>query len=436
MSLVEEIAAGVLNACRDNGLLEKARIAAADTLAVTGAGYHLAKVKPGYPSVGTGPGVIIGSGEKTYPPIAVGVNGFLAHSLELDDWLPQGFIHAGSAVIPSALIAGLEFDVSLQRFLEAVVAGYQAGYMIGGLLGRSHYTIWHTTSTAGITASAVASSVVRYGCREDVIPRLIVLGLNYMGGLWSLPKGDPSIKPASAMHAASSGYLLSLLGGEEFRVVNVSGDACKAFHGSCEVLPRGFALDLNGYKLYPSCRHTHPSLDAVMDLLEKHGFTPEEVKSVVVETYSDAVDKATRSAFPSTVEDARFNLGFLVSVAIVYRDVWFDTIEKGLSDPVVKELFNKVKVRANKSFDNVYPRKTPAEVTVELESGAKVSSNVDYPRGTPETGVGTREILAKAAKLSRYTGDTLIGAMARSIIENPLGSKLAEAIPYAKVRTA
>lgn len=436
MSLVDEVTSRVLDACRNSRVIEKARIAAADTLAVAAAAYHLARVKPSYPVLGSGPGVILGSKDRSYPAVSVGVNGFLSHSLELDDWLPQGFVHAGSVVVPSALIAGLELDVSLERFLEAVAAGYQAGYMIGGLLGRRHYAVWHTTSTAGIAASAVASGVVRYGCREDVVGRLVVLGLNYMGGLWSLPKGDPSVKPASAMHASASGYLLSLLGQEGFRSIDVLGDACRAFQGECNGLPGGFALDLNGYKLYPSCRHTHPSIDAVLEILKTHRFAYSDVENLLVETYSDAVEKATRSVFPPTAEDARFNLGYLVSVAVVYRDVWFDTIEKGLSDPRVRELYRKVTVKADKSFDTGYPNKTPARITVELRDGTRLATTVEYPRGTPETGVSGDEILEKAGKLSLYTGDQLIEEMAGNIIRMSPGSRLAEAVPYASSRTA
>lgn len=45
-------------------------------------------------------------------------------------------------------------------------------------------------------------------------------------------------------------------------------------------------------KKYPTCGHTHTTIDATLSLVEAHEIDPREIEEVSIETYSDAVDKA------------------------------------------------------------------------------------------------------------------------------------------------
>ncbi|MEB3756942.1 MAG: MmgE/PrpD family protein [Desulfurococcales archaeon] len=422
------IVENVVSACNNTGVLRDARVAVADTLSVAGAAYHLHPLKPHYKKSLTGAGIILGSWEHTDPYTATAVNAFLAHSLELDDWLPQGFIHGGCVIVPAALSAALEQDTDLRLFLQGVAAGYQAGYMIGGYLGKKHYGTWHTTATAGIVGSTVASGVIRYGCKDRVIRLLLLSALNYAGGLWVTPKTDPRLKPLSAMHASASGYILSSIGSFGLEFEDRIEDMCSALGGECRELPDYYALELNGYKFYPCCRHTHTAVEAALHARNKINGNLDKVRKIIVETYDDAIKIASRDKFPSTIEEARFNLSYLVSIALVYGDVWLDTIPRGLTDNTVRNMFDKVRVVENPEFTLDYPNSMPSKVLLETTDDS-VEVEVRWPLGSPERGVNSRHILDKALKLAEFSMDSSIYTLARRILEESWDSSVRELIP-------
>ncbi|MCE4606294.1 MAG: MmgE/PrpD family protein [Desulfurococcales archaeon] len=429
-SNLDTITGEVVSACYNTGVLNDARLAVADTLSVAGAAYRLHPLRPPYKKSLTGEGVILGSWEHTDPYTAVAINAFLAHSLELDDWLPQGFIHGGCVIVPAALSTALELDADLKLFLQGVAAGYQAGYMIGGYLGKQHYGTWHTTATAGIVGAAVASGVIRYGCMERVIRLLVLSALNYAGGLWIVPKMDPRLKPLSAMHASASGYILSSIGSFGLELEDRIEEMCRILRGDCGKMPRDHALELNGYKFYPSCRHTHTAIEAALEAGGKINGNVNKVKRVVIETYDDAIKIASRGKFPSTVEEGRFNISYLVSVALVYGDVWLDTIPRGLTDPVVREVFGRVKVVENPEFTMDYPDSMPSRVIVETTEG-DIGVTVRWPLGSPERGVDSSHVLGKALKLAEFSADSSIHSLAHAVLEKSWDNPVRELIPQA-----
>ncbi|MCE4615008.1 MAG: MmgE/PrpD family protein [Desulfurococcales archaeon] len=427
-STLEVIAEKAMSACNNTGVLEDAKVALADTLAVAGSAYHLHPIKPSYKKSLTGTSIILGSWEHTDPVTATAVNAFLAHSLELDDWLPQGFIHGGCVIVPAALSTALELDTDLGLLLKGVTAGYQAGYMIGGYLGKPHYQKWHTTATAGLVGSAVASGVIRNGCKGKVIKLLVMTALNYAGGLWIAVKSDPRLKPLSAMHASTSGYMLSHIGSWDTDINDDIDAVCRSLGGKCRMLPEYYALELNGYKFYPSCRHTHTAIEAALEARKKFNGDIRGIRNVTIETYDDAIKIASRDKFPSTIEEARFNLSYLVSVALVYENVWLDTIPRGLTDTTVKSMFDKVKVVENPEFTSDYPDSMPSKVSLETTAG-NVGVEVRWPLGSPERSVNSRHILDKALKLAEFSTDSSIYTLARRILEEPWDSSVRELIP-------
>jgi len=428
ISKLDAIVDNIISTCENTGILNDARVAVADTLSVAGAAYHLHPIKPQYTRSLSGTGIILGSWEHADPYTATAINAFLAHSLELDDWLPQGFIHGGCVIVPAALSTALELDADLELFLRGVVAGYQAGYMVGGYLGKQHYGKWHTTATAGLVGAAVASGVVRYSCKPSVIRLLVLTGLNYAGGLWITPKMDPRLKPLSAMHASASGYVLSRIGSLKLELEDNIEDMCRALGGECKDLPEYYALELNGYKFYPSCRHTHTAVEAALEARRKIDGNLDKVKEIIVETYDDAIKIASREKFPGTIEEAKFNLSYLVSIALVYGDVWLNTIPKGLTDTTVRRIFDKIKVVENPVFTLEYPDSMPSRIILETIKD-KVEVEVKWPLGSPERGVNSRHILDKSLKLAEFSMDSSIYTLAQSILEESYDSPIRELIP-------
>ncbi|MEB3807254.1 MAG: MmgE/PrpD family protein [Desulfurococcales archaeon] len=413
-------------------ILEEARKALIDTLAVAAAAPRV------YPKAwrialaiaGGEPGStpILGSGGRRASRLAAALaNAFLAHSIEFDDWLAPGYVHAGSIAIPVALSYG--YDSSLRRVLEAVAAGYEAGLKVGAYMGRSHYLRYHGTATIGSVVAATVYTMLVEGPSRRALEAAVTLAASYMGGLWSVNRAGALYKPLSPAKAVETGVLAAKAAlVEEKPVPSGIEHACQALHGDCRYIESyRYGVAVNGYKFYPSCRHSHTAIEAALEL---HGrVEPGEIKRIRARLYREAVEVAGIRE-PRNVEEARFSIPYLVAVALVYGRVGFREIEGSRRDPRVRRLARLVELEAVEEYTGQYPARQPAELVIQARGGT-LASYKDKPRGEPSSSVSIDEILGKVEGLREYMDPveySIIRRLASESLETPLG-KVFEALP-------
>ncbi len=341
--------------------------------------------------------LVLGAWWRSSPSMAALVNGFAIHSLEYDDWLRQGFVHAGSVIVPAALALG-EGKVSWEKLLEAVVIGYEVAARFGRAFGRDHYSKWHTTATAGSLGAAAAASRV-LGLSLEEAPQALAISSYYASGLWGFISGGSSIKPFSSGHAAFLGVTSSLMARNgmktNLRALEDERGFCKNMAPECrleESLDPGwnYAILLNGYKFFPTCRHTHTALTAAIMLSD--GVNPEEVREVRVDVFEEAA-KVAGIREPKNVDQARFSLPYLVALALIYGRVGLDELERGLGDSRVRALEKKVNVVVNPELSTQFPERQPS--IVEVRGEVSKQERVDYPPGDPENPANLDQIYRK-----------------------------------------
>ncbi|MCE4611808.1 MAG: MmgE/PrpD family protein [Desulfurococcales archaeon] len=420
-SLLEGVMERVERASRDPRALEEARKALIDTIAVAAAAYGLAGPPPTMHGESGGRSLVLGSWKRAGTLEAAAANGFLAHALELDDWLARGYVHAGAVVVPAIIAVGL--DASLGEVLRAVAAGYEAAGAIGAMGGRGYYAVWHTTATAGSAGAAASASLLLEGHVESAI----AVAVNYMGGLWNVPRrGD--IKPHSTAHAAATGVLAALSTRGMKVESRVLEEACELhYFDRCmlEVLPRDPMILYNGYKFYPACRHTHSAIHAALRAREKVG-GPEGVERVEVVVGEEAA-RVAGIASPRTVGEARFSLRYLIAASLAYGRLGLGEVERGLRDPVVKRLMEKIVVSVSDEYTEAYPERQPAMVRVHA-GGSVVEEVVEEPPGYRGVNVSLEDIVGKARSLAREAGDPRIARVAEDLARAGESASLGEVL--------
>src|SRR4030042_3148743 len=85
-------------------------------------------------------GVIIGTKERTPHLYSAMANGISAHAIEMDDVNNEASLHPGVVVFPAALATSGMMGANGERFIEAVVLGYDVMIRLGKALGpEKHY---------------------------------------------------------------------------------------------------------------------------------------------------------------------------------------------------------------------------------------------------------------------------------------------------------
>lgn len=248
---------------------------------------------------------------------AVFSNCAAASAMDGDDTHPSSFMHAGAAIVPTAVAATQQSGASGVEFLRSIVVGYEVVCRIASSLewaaqkqiatghwssfGAASLLGWLNKTDAGTLSDAFA---VCTALRPYVYAPDDNLNLNGIkeGVAWGTFAG------VSAFEFANYGLTgpKNCLDPKLFR-----GEAI------LKGLPETWAINEVMVKPYSSCSCTHTPIDALLQLMKEHGFTARDVRRVVVTTYPLAVEHINNDAHPQTLEAAQYNIPFTLAVAAV-----------------------------------------------------------------------------------------------------------------------
>jgi 2-methylcitrate dehydratase PrpD len=348
---------------------------------------------------------LLATGEKTSCLSAALGNGLASHIVELDDVHRAAIIHAGAAVIPAALAVAEMTGAGGRQLLEAIVAGYEVAIRIGEAVTPSHYYFWHTTGTCGTFGAAAAAVKLLGLSREQMVWALGNAGTQ-AAGLWEFLLDGSMSKHLHPGKAAQNGVLAALLAKEGFTGAAsiIEGDRgfCRATASAYDLdkITKGlgcspYKIEENSFKIHASCRHTHPAVDLVLELVARHRIRSSDVAGLTVRTYSTALS-ITANHQPDTVYAAKFSLPFCVALALIKGSCGLtDFTPETLADPDIRQLMSVVSLILDAGLDAVHPARWPAEIEIKTNSGLSYCGQTDFPRGDPENPLSAGDLLQK-----------------------------------------
>jgi 2-methylcitrate dehydratase PrpD len=177
----------------------------------------------------------------------------------------------------------------------------------------------------------------------------------------------------------------------------------------------GWKLPETSMKPYPSCRHTHPAIDAALALRTRIGRAP--ISAVEIESYPAALDLTDQSE-PTSTSAAKFSIQFCVATTLTHGPPGLPAFEEGLDDRSVRQLVGRTTVRSAGDLAASYPERWGARITVRTGDGEHQAVQM-MAKGDPEDPLTEAELARKVEGLLRYGG---IGEEAiASTWEDPIG---------------
>ena len=337
------------------------------------------------------------------------INGAASHTVEFDDIYRDAGYHPGSPTISAALAAAQASGASGERFLRAVIVGYETSTRIGEAVMPSHYRFFHTTGTVGAFGAAASAAMAMNLNHRQFMHAVATVG-TFAAGLKQAFLSQAMSKPLHGGHAADAGVLaalaaskgvtgaLDILEGKEGfgNAMSVNPDWSKVTQG----LGTDYHINHMTFKAHGCCGHNFPSIDGVLHLVQQHKLLPHEIRKITLATYQaglDIIDNAT----PEGEYQAKFSLQYTVAHAAVYGSVRLNafTIER-MSDPAVRGMMKKVVCMADPVFSKGYPGQRAAQVDIETVDGRKLAHFQPYRKGDPELPLTDDELNAKFMELA------------------------------------
>ena len=362
-----------------------------------------------------------GRSQKTDILTAALLTGTAAHGLELDDGFRPAGAHPGVVVVPTVLAAGYKDGIDGKTFMKSLVAGYEALGRIGAVMHpRQRDRGYHTTGISGVFGAAAALGTMR-GFSAEMLEHAFGIAASAASGINSHHLGG-DVKRAHPGFAARGGMTAALMAEQgylgardilEGRVgfyntfagnddVNGSG---KIDYAKADILTAGgqinspFVIADCYIKPHACCRHHHPILDCVIDIMTSEKLKAEDVKTVDVRTIRVAAVLA--SVGWEDMTPAQMSLPFTVATALRHHSVMLKHFEKHYrEDETINDEIAKIKITVDPELDKLYPEARPSEVNIITTDGRTFNRRVLEPLGSVKNQLSSEALMEKYLSLA------------------------------------
>lgn len=395
MSLTQQLISYIRNKTISHSDLEHAAVFTLDAIANTLAGRRSA---PGEKLLQWGADQGQDAGRKAF------VAGGLTHILETDDLHRASVTHPGCVVVPAVFALAEREGSDGRQMLEAILHGFEAMCRVGAGVGPSHYRVWHNTATCGPFGSAMAAATLLDLNDEQAMHALGNAGTQ-SSGLWEFMETGAMSKHLHAGRAAEAGIVAADLAKLDFTGPPKILEGEKGFFqatcldaepGNVTANPDApWQLTQTSIKPWPCCRHTHPAIDAALEL--HHELAGREIESVQVGTYQAAMDVCDRPQ-PDSEYAAKFSIYHCVAAALDAGEVVFESFSEA-SRGRLSRLREKITSSVIDPYASNYPESWGSEVTVLTSGGEYLTAKRNAAKGDPELALSNEEMIVKANML-------------------------------------
>lgn len=351
---------------------------------------------------------ILGTNEKAAAREAAFCNSAASHSLDFDDLHNPSIIHPACVVVAPAFSMAEKLHSTGKELLTAVTAGYEASGRVGESVLPESYFFWHTTGTAGIFGGAAAvanlmklnahDTLMCYGSagtqaaglweflKEGTMSKILHTGKSSYGAIVSAELAKGGFTAASQIMEGEKGFCRAMVNPPHLEKLT-------------EGLGNGsFKIDVNSFKPYACCKHSHASIYATQVMAKENGLTTENVKKITLRV-NDITNYLINNPDPQTAYGCKFSIQYCVAAMLEFGQVGIEQFAPELmNSPELRGIMAKIEVVFDKDVDAIIksdPSKLASIVVIETVDGKKFEKEVDYPKGDPDNAFTWEEAVAK-----------------------------------------
>ena len=405
--------AGALARALPDAVVEKARHHILDTLAamVSGTGLQPGRLAIGYGAAqgGAPEASIVGTRLRASAVNAALANGMLAHADETDDSHAPSRTHPGCAVVPATLAVAERTRASGERFLRAVVLGYDICARVNYALGADALAAAsHATHSIGGTFGAGAAAGALLGLDAGQVRHLLSYCAQQASGVACNVRDSEHVEKAFDFGGmpARNGVAAATMVAQGFTGVDdvFSGERnfLEAYSAApdpsqlAEALGERFEILATNIKKWSVGSPAQAALDALTHLIDGTPFATDDIAAI-------RVHLPTRSA--RTVDNAPMpdvNVQHLVALLLTDRALTFQSVHDHarMHDPAVLAVRRLITlVPSQELTDARPPRQGIVEIT--LRDDRSLTHRTRAVRGTADNPMARAEVEAKALDLMR-----------------------------------
>ncbi len=351
-------------------------------------------------------------------------NGMLAHADETDDSHAPSRNHPGCAVVPAALAVAEATKAPGEKFLRAVVLGYDVAARANYAVDCEPYAfLGRMTHSVGGTFGAGAAAGALLGVDATQARYLLSYCAQQASGVGSSVRDADHIEKAfdfGGMPARNGVTAATMVAAGFTGVEDVfAGERNYLEAFAANAKPQELARDLGttfeilgtNIKKWSSGSPTQSPIDAVLHLMQTKGVTAKTVKAITVHLPTGSDRTVDRTGAPDV------NVQHLLSMLLIDGKLTFASMHDygRMRDPKVLALGEKITLVPSDELLHARPRRQ-AIVEIETTDGERHRHHVVAVRGTADNPMDRAEVETKARDLmAGVLGKTRTETLIRSL---------------------
>jgi 2-methylcitrate dehydratase PrpD len=333
--------------------------------------------------------------------------------------------HAGVAILPAllALVDAAEpgeapAPVDGREFLARLVLGYEIATRAGIAL---HATVSDYHCSGAWNALGCAAVAARHFAFDAATTRHALGVAEYFGPRGQILRAcdSPTMVKDGSGWGAQVGLAAALLARGGFTGAPALTVECHDARSFWSDLGTRWRIREQYFKAYPVCRWAQPAIEAALDSQRAHRFAVDDIATIAIESFREAVALGSQCAIPQTTEEAQYSIAFPVAAALVFGRLGAGEVDvRGLSEARVQRLLPSITLAEDAEFSRRFPAERWARVRVTLADGRSFVSEPRRARGNPENPLSDDELRAKYRELAT----PVLGADRAARIERAVGA--------------
>jgi 2-methylcitrate dehydratase PrpD len=355
--------------------------------------------------------ILIGTKLKSTCLNAALFNGYIGHIQKLDDASPYGsLVHTQSPMLPATLALAERDGLSGKKLITSIIVGFEVEVRICMGINPSHYheRFFHSTGTCGTFGAVAAAGKLLDLNEEQMMNAFGIAATQAAGLLAALPTMARSLSPGKG---ALNGLLAALLAKKGFTgpsdILEREGGYFQAVSNKIHLekivanLGDKYAIDDERFVRYGSDGAIHSAIDALLDIMQKHEITHEDIESIEAKVFPVAYEVTGTLYEPKTGSHARFSLPYGLAAAALDGEVGPKQFtDERVKDPKIIKFAKKVTASIDPEFAKLGYSSggsifQGSKVKVRTTKGDEYDCRVDSHKGTPANPLTEDELFSK-----------------------------------------
>ena len=308
--------------------------------------------------------------------------GTAAVANELDEGNTFAKGHPSAHIFPAVYVTALENEYTMGQIIDAYIKGYEISVRLSSAFQMKDNM--HPHGTWGNAGGAAARAIL-LGKKTEEVKQIVELALSLpLATNWLAAEKGQTVRNLYTGYGSLLAYDVVDLAGYGFKSNDtVVSDLWSNIMSSSIAedkmlnnLMKPAMIEQNYFKVYPTCRFTHASIEVVENILKSNDILYEDIKNIEIQTYNLAARCNTKDI--STRLESKFSIPYAISCIVLGLNL-YDDYEENLDE--IGDFINKIKVVDSKDITALLPEKRAAKCIIITKDNKEFTAQTDNARG-------------------------------------------------------